>query len=767
MNSFVISVRRLAAALVLFAAVPVLAAGGVLVSAHQASAAVASSVEVKGNQRIEADTIKTYLVIKPGKAYGPADIDASIKALFDTGLFADVQIAQRGSVLVVTVVENPVINAVVFQGNKKIKTDILTQVVDSKPRDVLTDAKLQADVNQIKEYYSRSGRNNATVESKLTQLSDNRVNVTFVINEGDRTGVGSITFVGNKAFTASRLLGIIQTHTTNWLSWLTKNDVYSDEKVQADEEALRRFYLSHGYADFQVLSGDSSYDATRGRYSVTYTLDEGPRYTFGAVNIDSSIQGVNGASLMGFVKTRSGRVFNADDVQKSVEALTIELSRQGYVFAQVRPRGDRDYSSNTIAMTYVVDEGPRAYVERIDIRGNTKTRDYVIRREFEISEGDAYNRVLVDRAQRRLRDLGYFKSVQIDTEPGSAPDKVILVVNVEDQSTGSFSISAGLSTSDGFIAQVALEETNFLGRGQHVKISVGGGANSRDYNLSFTDPYFLGSHVSAGFDLYDTTTTSSSSAQPYNTMTVGGDVRLGLPLTDNLGLALNYSLVSNNINGTSSPFFPNGTRLTSSAGYALTYSNLDNKMDPHEGVYVKVAQDVAGIGGDARWIRTTGDARVYAPVIPDSDIIGMLKLTGGNITGIGSPVVDSDNFFKGGETIRGFAPFGIGPRDGATGVALGGRNFVAGTAEVDFPLPLVPPDFGLRGAVFADAGTLWGNDGVGGTATYDDMAIRSSVGGSIIWASPFGQIRADFAQALTKQSYDQTQFFRLGAGTSF
>jgi len=766
MNSFVIFVRRLAVAVAILSAAPVFAAGFALLASDQASAAVVSSVVVKGNQRIEAETIKTYVVIKPGKSFGPADIDASIKALFDTGLFADVAVVQRGSSLVVTVVENPVINAVVFQGNKKLKSEILQQVITAKPRDVLTDAKLQSDVNRLKEYYSRSGRNNATVESKLTQLPDNRVNVTFVINEGDRTGVGTITFVGNKAFSNSRLLGIIQTRTTNWLSWLTKKDVYSDEKVQADEEALRRFYLSHGYADFQVLSGDSSFDAATGKYSVTYTLDEGPRYNFGAVNVDSSIAGVNGSSLTGLIKTKSGRAFNADDVQKSVEALTIELSRQGYVFAQVRPRGDRDYSTNTIAMTYVIDEGPRAYIERIDIRGNTKTRDYVIRREFEISEGDAYNRVLVDRAERRLRNLGYFKTVQIDTEPGTSPDKVILVVNVEDQSTGSFSVSAGLSTSDGFIAQVALEETNFLGRGQTVRVSVGGGQNSRDYNLSFTDPYFLGTHVSAGFDLYDSSTTQTTSAQPYNTEAIGGGLRLGLPLTDDLSLQFNYKIVDNTISGSTSTYFPDGSRLTSSLGYAATYSTVDNMQDPHEGVYVKLAQDFAGVGGDAKYIRTTGDARVYAPVLPDSDIIGMLKVTGGNITGLGAPVWDADNFFKGGETVRGFAPFGYGPRD-STGVALGGKNFVAGTAEVDFPLPLIPPDFGLKGAVFADAGMLWGNDAVGGAPANDDTSVRTSVGGSIIWASPFGQIRADFAQALTKQNYDQTQFFRIGAGTSF
>jgi outer membrane protein insertion porin family len=781
MNSFVIFARKLAFALALAVAVPTVGGALIVAGADSAAAAVASSIQVQGNQRIEAETIKAYVQVKPGKAYSAADIDASIKALYDTGLFSDVSITPRGGVLVVKVVENPIVNSVTFSGNKKVKSDVLQQVVLLKPRGGLSDARLQSDVNRIKEYYTRSGRNEATVEGKVETLPNNRANVTFVVNEGARTGVGSIVFVGNKAFTASRLTGVIQTRTTNWLSWLNKRDVYSDEKLQADQELLRRFYLQHGYADFQVLGADAQFDSARGKYVVTFTVDEGPKYKFGEVAVDSSIHGVDGNSLKGLVRTKAGRVFNASEIEKSTEALTIELSRQGYVFAQVRPRGDRDYTNNVIAMTYVIDEGPRAYIERIDIRGNTKTRDYVIRREFDLSEGDAYNRVLVDRAERHLRALGFFKTVQISTEPGSAPDKVVLVVNVEDQSTGSFSVSVGVSTSDGLIGEVALEESNFLGRGQAVRVSVGGSANSRTYSLSFTDPYFLGTRVSAGFDAYRNEQ-KAGNGRIYDTTSTGGGVRIGLPLTDNLTLGLNYKFDSTSVaydtnssagvcaSGSSACYFPAGTRTTSSAGYALTYSTIDNRMDPKEGLYLKVAQDFAGIGGDAKYIRTVGDARVYAPVLPDSDIIGMLKVTGGNITGLGSPVASTDAFFKGGETIRGFAPLGYGPRDQTSLVAVGGKNYVAGTAEVNFPIPFLPPDFGLRGAVFADAGMLWGADvpsGCGSCSIYDDTSIRSSVGGSVIWASPFGQIRADFASALSKQSYDTTQFFRIGAGSSF
>ncbi len=438
----------------------------------------------------------------------------------------------------------------------------------------------------------------------------------------------------------------------------------------------------------------------------------------------------------------------------------------------------------------MIDEGQRVYIERIDIRGNTKTRDYVIRREFDVTEGDAYNRVLINKAERKLRDLDYFKNVAITTEPGSAPDKVIVVVDVEDKSTGSFGVAGGVETtsgSTGLVAEVSMDETNFLGRGQQVHLSVGGGLNEQSIKGSFTDPYFLGNHMSFTVSGYRTYS-DSSSARPFKTVATGGGVNFGLPITDELtfdvGYKLNQSQTSNYDNGTdcttnpTACFFPAGSRWSSIAGWGVTYSTIDSKLDPHEGVYVRFAQDVAGLGGDARFIRSTGDARLYMPLMDGGDYVGLLKVTGGNITGLGQSVSTIDNFFKGGETIRGFASLGYGPRyyDPANGtnIALGGKNYVNGTAEVQFPFPALPQDWGLRAAVFADAGLLWGTDvpsacsgSCDATKVMDDTALRSSVGGSIIWASPFGPIRADFAQALSKKSYDSTQFFRIGTGANF
>jgi outer membrane protein insertion porin family len=728
-----------------------------------AEAAVASSIVVRGNTRVEAATIRNYVTIKPGRSYSAADIDASIKALYDTGLFADVTIRQAGGSLVVSVVENPVVNTVIFKGNKKVKSNILVQVVETKPRGVFTDAKLQSDVQRIQDYYGHNGRDLATIDPQVTKLPDNRVDVVFVIHEGKRTGVGTISFVGNHAYSSQKLKGVIVSKQHNILSWLNRKDIFDEAKLAADQEALRRFYMAHGYADFRVVNVDHTFNEATGRYHITYTLEEGPRYRFSTVNIDSSIPNVNTASLRSSLRTRPGAVFDATKVEKTIEDMTIELSRQGYNFAQVRPRGDRNYDNHTIAVTYLVDEGPRVYIERINIYGNTKTRDYVIRREFDVAEGDPYNRVMIDRAERRLRNLDYFKSVNITTEPGSAPDRVIVNVNVEDQSTGEFSIGAGYATT-GFIAELSMNERNFLGRGQQLSASIGYGQDQQSYSVSFTDPYFLGYHISAGFDLYQNDY-SSWSQRPFDETVTGGGLRFGFPISDDLTLETNYKLIRDEVSNSTAPVtsFPNGTTWTSSLGYAVKYSTIDNYNDPRSGVYAKWAQDFAGVGGDTKYIRSTIDARYYRELYADADIVGLVKVSAGNITGLGQDVRALDDFFKGGETIRGFATYGIGPRDSAN-LAVGGKNFYAATAEVQFPLPGLPPDFGLRGALFADAGSVFGTDVAGAT---DENTLRSSVGGSILWASPIGLLRADFAQALTKAKTDDTEFFRFSAGKQF
>lgn len=751
---------------------------GGAVTASNAEAAVVSRVVVEGNQRVDADTIRAYLLIRPGRSFTSQDEDASLKALFETGLFADVNLTVRGGTLVVVVVENPVINEVAFEGNKKFKDDQLSSVVQSAPRGVFTRAKVQNDVARILELYRRSGRFQAAVDPQTIDLPNGRVNLVFVIAEGPKTGVSGITFIGNHAFGDARLRNVIATRQTGILSFLRRGDSYDPDQLASDEQKLRSYYLDRGYADFQVVSSVADLDRERNSFFIAFTLNEGPRYRFGEITVDSSIPGVDPRAIERQVITDKGDVFSSRDVEKSVENITLYLAANGYPFAQARPRIDRDPEALTIGVTYIVDEGARVYVERIDIRGNTRTRDYVIRREFDLAEGDAFNRVLVDRATRRLRNLGYFSSVDVTTEPGSADDRVIIVVNLVEQPTGELSFGVGYSSSDGVVGDVSLAEKNFLGRGYNLRVAVGAGTSTRSYEVSFTDPYFLGRRISAGVNVFRRVY-NSNSFRSYDYNATGGGVTFGFPVTEDFTVQTGYNIKLQDISvsatscaaGTVSLAIcqAKGETLVSSVFYSLIYDTLDSRIDPHAGFYVKMTQEFAGVGGDVSYLKTTGSGSYYRELLPERDVVGLLNVQGGNIFGVGEKVRLIDSFFKGGETVRGFESSGFGPRDSVTGDALGGKVYVAGTAEVQFPFPLLPRELGFKGAVFADAGTLFDTDATvgAGSTILDGADIRSSVGGSILWASPLGPLRVDFAHVLTSEPQDKKQWFRFGGGTRF
>jgi outer membrane protein insertion porin family len=768
-------------------AVPAIAAQMSVIGASSAHAEVVRNIVVQGNTRVDPETVRNYLSIEPGRNFGAAEINESVKALYATGLFSDVKITRQGNSLVVNVKENNVVGNVRFEGNKKLKKDMLQPLLETKSRGVLTQEKLDGDLERIKEAYRRNGRSVTDVSVQTAPRENGRIDVTFKVNEGTRTGISSINFVGNKHFSSGRLRDVMSTKRTNVTSWLSKRDTFDEARFEADQEMIRRLYMRNGFADFRIVSAESNFDEATNRYNLVLTVDEGPRYRFGTVNVDSSIPEVDAERLRGLVRTRDGRVFNATAVERTTEDLSTAVARQGYSFAQVRPRGDRNYENNTIDVTYLIDEGPRLYVEQINVRGNTRTRDYVIRREFDLAEGDAFNRVIIDKAERRLRNLGYFKTVSVTTQPGSTPDRVVIDVNVEDQSTGSFQIGGGYTTDQGggFIASVSMTEKNFLGRGQYLKISVGGGVDDRTANVSFTEPYFLGRRMSLGFDVFYNQA-KESDFRAYNMDSYGGTIRLGLPVTDDFNVQLNYKLVQRDVksygdqyelDGPAPPgnnllptLYPLGTTLNSSVGYMLTYSTIDNINDPRDGVFLRFAQDFAGLGGDGQFMRSIVDARIYKELWPDSNVVGFLKGGAGNITGLGKDVQILDNFFRGGETIRGFESYGYGGRiqGDVDDYAIGGKNYWNVTAEAQFPLPVFPEEFGLRGAVFADAGSLWGTDvSDAGFLLEDSSTVRSSVGASIIWNSPFGLLRADFAEALTKADWDKTQVFRFSAGTQF
>jgi len=803
----------------------------VVASVGVAAAQSASSIVVQGNRRVEAETVRSYFKPGPGGQIGPAQIDDAIHALYATGLFEDVHLSHENGRLVVSVVENPVIDRVAFEGNKKAKDEQLKAEVQSKPRGTLSKPMVQADVQRIIEIYHRSGRFDVSVDPKIIELPNNRVDLVFEIKEGQKTGVKDIRFAGAHAFSSGRLKDVIKTTESNLLSFLQTTDIYDPDRVEADRDLLRRFYLKHGYADVRIVSAVGEYDPAKKGFIVTFTIDEGSQYHIGTVDVVSNVHALNPASLRGSIKVSAGSVYNADLVEKSVESMTIEAAKHGYAFAAVHPHGDRDFEKKIINLNFVVDEGTRAYIERINIIGNTRTRDYVIRREFDIGEGDAYNRALIDRAERRLKNLDYFKSVKITNEPGSAPDRVVINVNVEEKSTGEFSISGGYSTADGFLAEVSVADRNLMGRGEFAKASVTYGQYSRGFGLSFVEPYLLGYRMAGGIDLFARQTFATSYVS-YNTQTIGVNLRLGFALSEELSFTPRYSIFQQEVSlpdylnncmspvttglfpasPPASPYVPpagyqqhmpgavqagplpdecyydgeatlpvrielsKGAVIESIVGYSLAYNTLDNVKSPTSGLYAEIKQDFAGAGGDVNFIRTSAEAREYYEVFPD--VVGVLRLQGGHLAGWGGKELRMlDNFQMGPNLVRGFAPSGIGPRDltpGTTNDALGGTMFWGASLEAQTPLYFLPKEIGIKVAAFADAGSLWNYKSETSWAVTgetlqvgDGPTVRSSVGMGLIWDSPLGPLRFDFAYALTKASYDRTQFFRFSGGTKF
>jgi outer membrane protein insertion porin family len=834
---------RLLATLIMFG-VPVLAPVGAVFVPSSAVAQTVDSISVEGNRRVEVETIRSYFKPGPGGRLDQAAIDDGLKALIQTGLFQDVKINRVGGRIVVSVVENAVIGRVAFEGNKKIKDEQLTAEVQSKPRGTFSRAVVQSDTLRIAEIYRRSGRYDVHVTPEIIEQPNNRVDLIFTIEEGAKTGVKSIEFVGNVTYSGYRLRDVIKTHETNLLSFLGSADVYDPDRVEADRDLIRRFYLKHGFADVQVVAAITEYDPEKKGFLVTFKIEEGQQYRVGSVDFRTSIPNFDPNVLRTYSRVNVGSLYNVEAVEKSVEEMQIEASRRGYAFAVVRPGGDRNFEAHTVSVVFNIDEGPRTYIERITIRGNNRTRDYVIRREFDLSEGDAYNRALVDRAERRLKNLDYFKSVKITTEPGSSSDRVILIVDLEEKSTGDFSVSGGYSTTDGALAEVSVSERNLLGRGLFAKAAVTYGQYARGYSLSFVEPYLLDYRVALGLDLYQRTQLSNSFIS-YGTKTLGFSPRLGFQLREDLSLQLRYSIYRqeitlpsylqdcNNLLGDPnfmSPAFANangislagtvnglgcygngeaslpvrkelagGATITSALGYSLNYNTLDNNKNPTDGLIVDFKQDFAGVGGDVSYLKSAVDAKYYAPVV--SDLVGLIHLQGGILNQVGNKELRMlDQFQMGPNLVRGFAPNGIGPRDlnpYGTQDALGGTKYWGASFELQMPFWFLPKEVGLKGAVYADAGglydyqgpTTWAatgeltttknsncipstiNPATPGTCTglvFDNgNAIRSSVGVGLIWASPFGPLRFDYAVPLTKGQFDRVQQFRFGGGTSF
>lgn len=755
----------------------------------EANAQTIRSIEVSGNRRVEPETVRSYLTFSVGDAYDPAQVNRSLRALFATGLFADVGIDRQGSVVTVFVEENPVVSTVAFEGNSAIDDATLEGEVRLKSRSVYTRASALADARRIADVYRRQGRFAASVDPQLIELDQNRVNVVFVIDEGDKTTVQAINFIGNKAFSDGQLRDIVTTTQSGWFDFLKGTNVYDPDRLNLDRELLRQYYLKNGYADVEIVSASAELDRNGSGFFITFVVDEGQYYRFGDVRVENNLPEVDPSTLEGEILTRSGAEFDAPKIGSTVERLTLRLAEQGYAFAQVRARTDRDPAAGVIHLTYTLEEGERVYIERIEVSGNDRTKDHVIRREFRLAEGDAYNRLMVDQAKKRLQSLGFFKSVEVRARPGSGSDRVIIDVVVVEQSTGELSFGAGYSTQEGIIGDISIAERNLFGNGQYLKLKLAGSLERYQVELSFTEPRFLDRNLAAGFDLFHKEIDASDESG-YRSRKSGGALRLGFPLAENFWMSTAYRLEYDNIydvedgasvaikqaagckgtlTSTDPCVDPDGSYLTSLVGTVIRYDTRNHPRNPNKGVYMTVGTDLAGLGGDAQYVRLSSEARGYYPIAEGVTLVG--RAIAGHIEGWGGEEVRLlDLYYRGGETVRGFDSAGFGPRDRDTGDAIGGKTYWAVTTEVRFPFPFIPEELGMSGAVFADAGSLFNATKTAeslGIDLADDASIRASVGASILWNSPLGPLRFDYAFPIAKEDYDEIQEFRFGAATQF
>ena len=736
-----------------------------------------ADIRVEGNQRIEEGTIKSYMVSQPGESFDTERLDRSLKALYATGLFSDVSIRRDGATLVVRVSENPIINRIVFEGNKKLTDEQLRTAVQLRSRAVFTPALAQLDRQKILDEYAKKGRFGARVEPKIIQLDQNRVDLVYEINDGASTYVSRIAFVGNKAFSESRLKEIVGSREEAFWRFLSSSDSYDPERVNFDKELLRRFYLRNGYADIEITTANAELSPDRSAFFLTYTINEGERYRVGDIKVKSTLRNLDGDVLQKSVLQGKGDWYDGDAVEKTVTALNEEVQNRGYAFVDVKPQISRDKVKKTVDLVFDVGEGPRVYVERIDISGNVRTKDSVIRREFRLAEGDAFNAALVRRSRQRLDDLGYFTSVQVASAPGSTPDKAVINTTVEEKATGELTIGGGYSSDAGALANVGLRERNFIGTGVDAGITGVLAQKRTQLDLSVTDPYFLNRNLVGSANVFIVQNNNQNIAQ-YNERRVGFSASIGYEFSEHLRQAWTYSLVQRrvyNVAQEASIYVKDesGTSMLSQIGQTLSLDYRDSRVDPRSGFIVRGGTDFAGVGGNVHYIRAKIDGNYYIPLEsltgdPEWGIV--LSAGSGYLFTLDDRERIIDRFFLGGDNLRGFQSGGAGPHAINGGDSLGGRFIWTQSTELRFPLPL-SPDLGLTGRVFADVGSLSGlstKTRSGQTiAVANDSSPRLGAGVGISWRTPFGLINLDIAPVVVKKHYDQAQFFRFGFGTRF
>ncbi|MDI9409125.1 MAG: outer membrane protein assembly factor BamA [Candidatus Pacebacteria bacterium] len=738
-----------------------------------------SEIAVQGNQRIEVEAIYNYIDLKIGDQFSQERVDSSLKSLFRSQLFADAQMSFDRGVLTVKVKENPIVYRLYFEGNKKLDSARLRDEIQLRESTVYTKTKVQSDTTRLLEIYRRAGRYDARVEPKIVPRAQNRVDVVFEITEGAATGIGGIRFIGNNRFEADELRRIILTRETRWWRFLSTEDNYDPDRINIDREYLRRYYLKNGFADFRVVSATAELSPDRRYFYLTFTVEEGERYRVGKVNLTSQIKKIQPSELEGEIKTIEGDWYDNSLIDSSIAVMTNLLGNRGYAFATIEPKITKNSQYYTLDIDYTIKETPKSYIEKINILGNVRTLDSVIRREFRLAEGDAFNTTRVNRSEQRVRNLGFFSAAEVTSAPGSTPDRSILNTRVQEQGTGQVNFGAGYSSADGLLGQVSLGERNLLGRGYAVNISATVAQLRQNYDISFTDPYFMNRPLSATIQLFNTLTNSQAASQ-YSQETKGGSVGFGFSYSERLSQSVRYSYRLDdirNVQPTASSFIQEqaGKTTTSLVGHDISFDYLDNSYEPSNGFYASYGNDVSGLGGDIHTVRTRFRSTVFYS--PASQWIGSLHGEIGNIYGTGHQAVRiGDRYFLGGDNLRGFASGGAGPRDACTGDALGGNRYWSGTAELQLPIG-VPEEFGMSGRVFSDFGAAYG-------VNYSSRAIiipgckgpediqsttftRVSYGTGMTWKSPFGPIRLDFAWPIRQEKFDRTEVFRISFGSRF
>ncbi len=732
-----------------------------------AQAQTINRIAVAGNSRVDDATVISYLTVRVGETATKAKLAASADALLATGLFSNAKLSMSGHTLNVNVDENEVVSSVLFEGNTRFSDANLTDMISLSSRGTYTDARLQADIDTIRLAYEKAGYKGVKVTARTDTGDNGRLKIVFTIDEGAKVGIASIAFTGNSSFDAGTLKSVIQTKETNLMSWLFKDDLYDEDKIAVDRELIRMFYVDHGFPDAQVLSAIGEFDASKNAYFINFSISEGDRYKFGDIGIETSIAGLDTNALKSKILTTKGSTYSQSKLKTSTEDLAIAATQQGFSFADVRPRIDRDFANKTFNITYLVDEGARVYVERINITGNEKTRDFVIRRELDFAEGDPFNRTLVTRGKTNIEALNFFKTVDISTSPGSAADKVVINIAVIEKSTGDYGFTVGYDSGSGLLGEVSLTERNFLGRGQYIKASLGATQIGRSAEFSFTEPRFAGLKIATGFDVYSRITDESSSSF-YGQQATGATLRVTLPITDDISATIfgggEYKVYTDQSNPFSALVKDGETRTTATIGYMLSYSTLDNNKKPTSGLAANFTQTYAG--WDNNFISTVVKARYYMPLFEDSRIVASIKGQAGALTDLsGNGVNGLETFRLGPALVRGFEQAGIGPR-ATSGESLGAIWYAGLSAELEFPLPGVPETYGLSSAIWADAGYVGDTSAAakaaaGGVVDGMSQQLRSSIGASLIWDSPFGPLRGDFAYVLNKDPVDRTQVFSL------